>query len=86
MGTNEQIKNGRRGIIEKIKQLLNMVTEKRRISKGWRKVYMRLIHKKTNYRPICITSTMTKIYLKVIADRISRCIEGQQSVEQAGFR
>ena len=66
--------------------------KKRKIPNDWRKVDIRLIHKKgdrhkiKNYRSICITSMMAKIYSKVIARRISRSIDEQQSVEQAGFR
>lgn len=90
--TNEQIKYGGEMLIKHITKLINKIVTAKKIPKQWDESDIKIIYKKgdrhkiTNYRPICITSTMAKIFSKVISNRIKRKIYEQQPIEQAGFR
>lgn len=39
-----------------------------------------------NYRPISLMSNIYKVFSKLILNRISRILDEQQPIEQAGFR
>ncbi len=62
--------------------------------KGWKRTDLRWIYKKgdptevTNYRPIALTDTMYKIFMRIMTERLEKKVELENIVsdEQQGFR
>lgn len=89
---NEHIKMGGEGMIEFITELSNRILEKNETPEDWSLVDTIILHKKgnrhkiENYRPIALKTTISKIFSKLIANRIQSLLNDQQPIEQAGFR
>lgn len=91
--SNEHLKYGpSTKIVNLLTKFFNKVLQERKIPDGWKKSDIILIHKKgdkhkiDNYRPITLSSTLSKIFSKLIENRIKGIIVDQQPHEQAGFR
>lgn len=90
--SNEQIKYGGKRLFKHLSILFNKVLETQSIPPDWQNSDIILIHKKgdrhkiDNYRPISISSTISKIFSKLIVSRITKILDNQQPREQAGFR
>lgn len=75
-----------------ITALFNQCMELQTIPKAWENAAIILLHKKghitklENYRPISLLSTLYKLFMKIIAKRITKKLDFYQPVEQAGFR
>ncbi|VDO16914.1 unnamed protein product [Brugia timori] len=58
----------------------------------WHRTEIILLHKKgsrcdlNNYRPISLTSNLSKIFCKLIKNRIYNTLDSHQPIDQAGFR
>lgn len=90
--TNEIIKSRLADILQRLTVLLNMTMKTEEIPIQWTISNIILIHKKgdqddiNNYRPISLMSNIYKIFAKIILNRITKNLEEQQPIEQAGFR
>jgi len=79
-------------MIEFITKLSNKILEKYETPEDWSLVDTIILHKKgnrhkiENYRPIALKTTISKIFSKLIANRIQPLLNDQQPIEQAGFR
>lgn len=92
--TNEMIKTS--AIVpenlKKLTDLYNTILNTEYIPSQWTKNVIILLHKKgdrniiENYRPISLMSNMYKIFSKMILNRITKIMDEQQPIEQAGFR
>ena len=62
-----------------------------KIPKSWKSSKMVLIHKKgdnkdlKNYRPISLLSNVYKVFTKILTPRLTRALDKNQPIEQAGF-
>ena len=86
------LKEAPRKIYELIAQHFNTILQSRIIPTSWKKSATLLLFKKgdkssiDNYRPICLMSQMSKLFSRVILNRInSKLTEGSRR-EQAGFK
>lgn len=85
-----------RGTIDEVCPLLtkifNEILRTGSIPSQWQEAHIILIHKKgdkediANYRPISLITNIYKIYSKIILNRITRTLDENQPIEQAGFR
>lgn len=72
--------------------LFNEVMTTENIPTQWTESKIVLLHKKgdiyniNNYRPISLMSNIYKIFAKVILRRLTRVLDDNQPIEQAGFR
>lgn len=72
--------------------LFNLIMEEEKIPCQWRIVDLILLHKKgdksdtRNYRPLSLSSSVSKIFSKVIKNRCYQQLDENQGKEQAGFR
>ena len=89
---NEQIKYGGEELTKEMVDLFNnMIPKNRSIPKDWKLLGTIILHKKgdkhklTNYKPICLFTTLAKIFSKILEKRIRRIINDQQPKEQAGY-
>ncbi|MFH4978111.1 hypothetical protein AB6A40_004820 [Gnathostoma spinigerum] len=63
-----------------------------KVPSDWKSSKTILLYKKgdredfKNYRPICLLSTIYKLFTKIISNRLSRTFDEQQPREQAGLR
>ena len=86
------IKQGGPKIFKRIAQLFTRCLNERKTPLDWNNAVIILLHKKgdkkdiNNYRPISLISHMSKLFTKVIKNRISLQLEEHQPREQAGFR
>ena len=75
-----------------ITALFNHCLELEKIPEAWENAMITLLHKKgditklENYRPISLLSTLYKLFMKIIAKRLTKKLDFYQPVEQAGFR
>ena len=73
-------------------KLFNKCLQNRQSPKAWNNAIIVLLHKKGdkmeigNYRPISLISHISKLFTKVIKNRIESQLDSNQSREQAGFR
>lgn len=85
----EAIKEGGDILIEKITALFNKCLEEEKIPKSWENAVITLLHKKghitklENYRPIGLLSQLYKLFMKIIAKRITKKLDFYQPIEQA---
>ncbi|KAI5722002.1 hypothetical protein M8J76_002173 [Diaphorina citri] len=90
--TNELIIYGKESIIPKLTKIFNRILYECEIPKQWKISKIILIFKKgsrediSNYRPISLSSTIYKVFVKIIQQRLRKKIEEHQPPEQAGFR
>ncbi len=90
--TNEQIKYGGKTLIEKLTNLFNEILLTGKTPEQWKKSDIILLFKKgdrhqiSNYRPITLSPSLSKIYFKLIENGTRPILIEQQPQEQAGFR
>ena len=90
--SNEHIKYGERGIIKYLTKIFNKILIHGKTPDEWGLSDVIIMFKKgdkhsiENYRPLSLSSTLAKIFTKVIANRLKNTLESQQPKEQAGFR
>lgn len=89
---NEQLKYGGEILLKQLTILFNGIIQKQKIPQNWRYSNIILLfkkgnrHKIENYRPISLSSTLSKVFSKIIFSRISNILNFNQPKEQAGFR
>jgi hypothetical protein len=73
-------------------KLFTSCLNQRQVPAAWNNAVITLLHKKGdkmdigNYRPISLISHISKLFTKVIKNRIEKQLDANQSREQAGFR
>jgi endonuclease/exonuclease/phosphatase family metal-dependent hydrolase len=86
------IKEGGHELFQHIARLFTNCLSTRKIPEDWNNAIIILLHKKgdikdiNNYRPISLLSHMSKLFTKVIKNRIEKQLDLNQPREQAGFR
>ena len=86
------IKEGGPELCRHIAKLFTNCLRKRKTPEAWNNAVITLLHKKgdikdiNNYRPISLLSHMSKLFGKVIKNRIEKQLDFNQAREQAGFR
>ncbi len=89
---NKTLKMMARAIAPFIAKLFTDFMREQSIPKQWMLTEIILLHKKedrkdlNNYRPKSPTSNISKIFCKLIKNRIYPTLDGHQSKDQAGFR
>lgn len=79
-------------VIPALTYMFNEVLRNEVIPDQWMTSTIILLHKKGdkdnigNYRPISLMSNVYKVFAKVILNRISKTLDDNQPIEQAGFR
>ena len=79
-------------LIPVVTDLFNEILDTEIIPEQWEEVEIKIMHKKgnktdiNNYRPISLSSSMNKIFMKIIKNRIYQNLDENQGLEQAGFR
>ena len=92
MVTPEMIKAGGRVLIGKITELFQAAWHEGWIPVDWQRNSIIPLHKKgdsskcENYRAVCLTNVIAKIYSKVLERRLREHVESDMEEEQAGFR
>lgn len=90
--TNELMRGTVEVISPILTKLFNEILATNTIPKQWSESHIILLHKKGdkdnigNYRPISLISNVYKVFAKVILERITRVLDENQPIEQAGFR
>ncbi|CAH0716463.1 unnamed protein product, partial [Brenthis ino] len=92
--TNEMIKTSINTPenLRKLTEIYNTILRTESIPSQWKKSTIILLHKKgdrdniENYRPISLLSNIYKVFSKLILNRLTRIMDEQQPIEQAGFR
>lgn len=88
---NEQIMAGKEMLTKPLTKLFNQVLEKKVLPRQWTVAEITLLYKKgdakqiTNYRPISLLSSLYKLFASTLLRRITRTVDENQPVEQAGF-
>jgi Reverse transcriptase (RNA-dependent DNA polymerase) len=86
------IKEGGEVLYKQLSRLFTNCLKHRTIPSEWNNAIIILLHKKgdvkdiNNYRPISLLSHMSKLFTKVIKNRIEKQLDVNQAKEQAGFR
>src|SRR5277367_5522719 len=86
------IKEGGQELYHHIAKLFTNCLSKHKTPEAWDNAIIILLHKKgdikdiNNYRPISLLSHMSKLFGKVIKNRIEKQLDFNQAGEQAGFR
>lgn len=89
---NELIKIGKEELLPILHPLFNKILETEQIPSQWKHSEIILLHKKgnrndiSNYRPISLIPSLSKLFTKLIQKRMKNYIEDYQTTEQAGFR
>lgn len=89
---NEYLKLGQEELIPVLRDLFNKIIETEEIPETWNTSTIILLHKKghrddiNNYRPISLSSNLNKLFMKIITRRLTKTLDSNQPVEQAGFR
>uniref|UniRef100_A0A0N5C0B1 Reverse transcriptase domain-containing protein n=1 Tax=Strongyloides papillosus TaxID=174720 RepID=A0A0N5C0B1_STREA len=90
--TNETLKAGGIHLWRILAELFTECLRTRKIPTLWKTSKTVLLFKKgdhediKNYRPICLLSSIYKLFTKIILNRIARTLDEAQPREQAGFR
>src|SRR3977135_2704666 len=86
------IKEGGEVLYKQLSRLFTNCLRQRTIPKEWNNAIIILLHKNgdvkdiNNYRPISLLSHMSKLFTKVIKNRIEKQLHINHAREQAGFR
>ena len=89
---NEMLKQGADQLTNPLTKLFNRIINEEIIPNQWTTSIITLLHKKgprnnlNNYRPISLISNMYKLFSKIITRRITKVLDENQPIEQAGFR
>ena len=89
---NEYLKMGSDLLIPTITTLFNQILETEEIATEWKQSTIILLHKKepkddiNNYRPNNLLSNLYKLFMQIITKTMSKKLDENQPVEQAGFR
>ena len=89
---NEIIKALKTSLTTVITDLFSRIIETEGFPKQWEMAEIRIFYKKgnktniNNYRPICSSSNVNRIFMKVIKNRIYGKLDLNQGIEKAGFR
>lgn len=90
--TNDMIIAGKKNLSQPLTKLFNHILEHKRIPLQWNISEIILLYKKgdpkqiTNYRPISLMSCLYKLFTSTLLRRITKQLDENQPVEQAGFR
>ena len=88
----EALKAGGAVIHKQLATLYTRCLQEGRIPRSWKSSKMILIHKKAdnrdlkNYRPISLLSNIYKVFTKILTVRLTKILDENQPIEQAGFR
>ena len=88
----EMLKHGGEQVIQEMHKICNAAWEKGQTPEEWKKSILINVHKKgspadcNNYRTISLISTMSKIMMMILTERLKPWLEENVSEEQAGFR
>ena len=88
----ETLKAGGASLDQQLASLYTKCLKENKIPKSWKSSKMVLIHKKgdnkdlKNYRPISLLSNIYKVFTKILTLRLTRVLDENQPIEQAGFR
>lgn len=88
----ELIKYGTKKLFEHLAKLFQTCINTGKIPEEWTESYLTPIHKKCsketceNYRGIAVTSSISRLYGKILKSRIEQEFADQEAEEQAGFR
>jgi hypothetical protein len=72
--------------------LFNKIVETEVILEQWHTSTIILLHKKgshdnlNNYRPVSLLPTIYKVFMKILTNRLTTIMDGNQPEEQTGFR
>lgn len=89
--TNEMLSTGKEILVKPLTDLFNLVLSKKEIPKQWTNSHIVLLYKKgdakmiSNYRPISLMSSLYKVFSTTLLRRLTKIIDENQPVEQAGF-
>lgn len=89
---NELIIYGKESIITKLTDIFNRILYECEVPKQWQLSKIILLFKKgsreeiSNYRPLSLSSSIYKIFVKILQKRLRKRIDESQPPEQAGFR
>ena len=90
--TVELLKESGESMFEFLTFLFSECLKQGKTPKDWENTVVILLHKKlgwtnlSNYRPISLLDCTYKIFSKIVNNRITRTLDKNQSIEQAGFR
>lgn len=88
----ELIKFGTEKLFRLLTKTINMCLNGHPVPEQWKEAYISSIHKKgnkrdcNNYRGISVTSTLSRLYGRIIRDIIEQEYQEHQEEEQSGFR
>jgi hypothetical protein len=88
----ELMKEGGCVTADQLARLFTSCIRSRKVPEAWNNAIIILLHKKgdikdiNNYRPISLISHISKLFSKVILNRIEKALDSNQAREQAGFR
>lgn len=89
---NDILKRCAEVLAQPLTDLFNLIVKTGEVPSQWRLAEIILIHKKgdrknlNNFRPISLASNLSKIFLKIVKERIFEKLDFNQANEQAGFR
>ena len=88
----DYLKAAEEEVVGRIASIFTDILRTQQIPEDWKTGTVILLHKKgdrknlKNYRPITLLPHMYKLFTKVVCNRITKTLDENQSVEQAGFR
>lgn len=88
----EMLKNGTQKLFEMLTYIINKCLNGHPVPEQWKVAYISSIYKKgdkkkcNNYRGISVTSTMSRLYGRILRDLIENDIKENEEEEQSGFR
>jgi len=89
---NETLKVLKDAIVSPLTAIFNCILSSGHPPEDWHLSEIVLLHKKgdrtemNNYRPISLTSNVSKVFMKILKNKIYNILETQQPYEQASFR
>ncbi|KAJ4449558.1 hypothetical protein ANN_00960 [Periplaneta americana] len=89
---NEYLRLGGQDLVPIITNLFNEILKSVEIPNEWKQSTIIQLHKKggkddiNNYRPISVLPNLYKLFTKIITERMTKILDENQPMEQAGFR